>query len=119
MIFDFQRFSKCIQQAYEINRNSYDLEEVKEIFRYYFECYESVFGKPHPFISSSQIINIISIMEEVDDEKLNRTLYVEPETYKEMIDKYFMTAYKNCDYNINHFFSGKIRLIKLYEVGGI
>ena len=40
---------------------------------------------------------------------------IEPFNYKEMIDNYFYTHYPNCDRNICHFFSGKIRELKFYE----
>ena len=32
-----------------------------------------------------------------------------------MIDQHFQTRYRRCDYNINHFFSGRIRELRFYE----
>ena len=119
MIFDFGTFSKTIIQAYDESICNYDLEDVIAIFRYYFESYESYFKTPHPFINFHQVLKIMNLMDEVEDDELNRSHCIDPGEYVDMIDKYFCTVYKNCDYNINHFFSGKIRLIKLYETGGI
>ena len=36
-----------------------------------------------------------------------------PEDYLDLIDLHFKTRYRNCDYNINHFFSGRIREMRL------
>lgn len=40
---------------------------------------------------------------------------ISPDAYYAMIDQHFATKYKNCDYNINHFFSGKVRELRFYE----
>ena len=40
---------------------------------------------------------------------------VAPEDYRVLIDKHFATKYRRCDYNINHFFSGRIRLMRWLE----
>ena len=40
----------------------------------------------------------------------------EYEEYAPIIEQHFKTQYYNCDYNINHFFSGKIRALRFYEV---
>ena len=40
---------------------------------------------------------------------------VDPEVYQVLIDKHFATKYRHCDYNINHFFSGRIRLMRWLE----
>lgn len=41
-----------------------------------------------------------------------------PEDYPEMIDAYF-NAGLHTDYNINHFFSGMVREMRLYERGDL
>ena len=43
------------------------------------------------------------------------TMDIDPDCYEDMIDKHFRTRYRNCDYNINHFFSGRIRVLRFYE----
>ena len=40
---------------------------------------------------------------------------IDPDCYEDMIDRHFRTRYRNCDYNINHFFSGRIRELRFYE----
>lgn len=37
------------------------------------------------------------------------------EGYLILIDQHFQTEYQNCDYRINHFFSGSIRELRFYE----
>ena len=40
---------------------------------------------------------------------------IEPDAYPLLIQLHFKTSYRRCDYNINHFFSGRIRELRLYE----
>lgn len=39
-----------------------------------------------------------------------------PSVYPYIIQLHFKTKYRNCDYNINHFFSGRIRELRCYEL---
>jgi len=41
---------------------------------------------------------------------------IDPLEYPDIIDEYFESDFKNCNYRINHFFSGKIRLITKKKV---
>ena len=85
-------------------------------FRYYFEQYEAYTGAPHPPIRAVQIERIIREMPYIDEtDKANSTMDIDPDCYEDMIDKHFRTRYRNCDYNINHFFSGRIRVLRFYE----
>lgn len=114
MLFDFDRFSISAKLAYRrCNGSAYSLEEVLQVFRYYYDTYELVFDTAHPMISISQIARIIDRMPYILDEE--NVIEISPEDYKAIIDQHFVTQYQRCDYNINHFFSGQIRNMRYYE----
>ena len=114
LLFDFDRFSKIAASVY--TDSPYSLAEVLEVFRYYFEQYEAYTGAPHPPIRANQIERIIREMPYIDETgKAHSTMDIDPNCYEDMIDKHFRTQYRNCDYNINHFFSGRIRELRFYE----
>lgn len=111
MLFDFDRFSISAKLAYRrCCGSAYSLEEVLQVFCYYFETYELVFDEAHPFINIQQIANIIAKMPCTQD-----GANISPDDYESMIDQHFVTQYRRCDYNINHFFSGQIRDLRYYE----
>ena len=114
MFFDFDKFSSITASVYA--DSPYSLAEVLEVFRYYFEQYEAYTGAPHPPIRAVQIERIIREMPYIDEtDKAHSTMDIDPDCYEDMIDKHFRTQYRNCDYNINHFFSGRIRELRFYE----
>ena len=90
MFFDFDKFSSITASVYA--DSPYSLAEVLEIER---------------------IIREMPYIDETD--KANSTMDIDPDCYEDMIDKHFRTRYRNCDYNINHFFSGRIRVLRFYE----
>lgn len=111
MLFDFDRFSISAKLAYRrCHGSAYSFEEVLQVFRYYFDTYELIFDTAHPMISIAQIVRIIERMPLLSDE-----LDIAPDSYETIIDQHFATKYRNCDYNINHFFSGQIRDLRFYE----
>ena len=113
MRFNFPLFRTLAARAYSnIESPFYTLDKVIAIFAYYFEQYELTFGRIHPNIRMAQIENIIFKMPSMDDE-FTHDIYAED--YITLIDKHFMTQYRNCNYNINHFFSGDIQLLRFYE----
>ena len=114
LLFDFDRFSKIAASVYA--DSPYSLAEVLEVFRYYFEQYEVYTGAPHPPIRANQIERIIREMPYIDEtDKAHSTMDIDPGCYEVMIDRHFRTRYRRCDYNINHFFSGRIRVLRFYE----
>ena len=118
---DFERFTASVKLAYRrCGGSAYSLEDVLHVFRYYLSTYEYIMGKAHPPISIEQAANIISEMPFLPDDNHGGAgmLDISPEEYEAMIDQHFKTKYNrgNCDYNINHFFSGKIRYMRFYEV---
>lgn len=120
MLIDFDRFVISCKLAYRrcggSENNAYSMKDVLWVFRYYFETYELIFNEPHPMISVQQIANIIEKMPIVDDgpEDIDN-IELTPEDYETLIDQHFVTKYKGCDYNINHFFSGCIRKMRYFE----
>lgn len=85
-------------------------------------------GHPHPPIRSEQIARImqdIPFLERPSPEfvkwlketcNLDPASDIEPDEYPILIQLHFKTKYRRCDYNINHFFIGKIRELRLYEL---
>lgn len=114
MIFDFDTFTKLATKVY--SGGPYTLDQVLRVFKYYFNRYEIVVGHPHPNICMKQIQRIIEAMPYIRTEDVgNYMADIEPEGYIALINKHFATKYRNCDYNINHFFSGRIRELRFYE----
>lgn len=114
MLFDFETFSRLAESTYQ--GGPYSLEEVLAVFRYYFQRYEEETGRPHPNICLEQIRRIIQLMPYLSLDDIGGYLAdVEPFVYEELIDQHFKTKYRHCDYNINHFFSGRIRELRFFE----
>lgn len=114
ILFNFQLFGALATKAYNsIENHSYTLDEVLDIFEYYFQKYEDTFQQVHPNIRMAQITSLIERMQFLEDVN-GGYLDISPESYEAMIDKHFETQYKS-DYNINHFFSGSIRALRMYE----
>lgn len=114
MLFDFEKFSDITASVYP--GGAYSLEDALSVFQYYFKKYEEHTGRPHPPIKASQIVRICQDMPYISQAcSGGRYADIEPEDYPTLIDKYFATKYRNCDRNINHFFSGRIRELKFYE----
>lgn len=123
MIFDFECFAKIAVSAYDERnpyslkwKNPYSLQECLGVFHCYLRTYEEYMGRPHPPIRREQIARIMQEMPWVHEEDRGNYLSdIEPEEYPLLISLHFKTRYKRCDYNINHFFSGRIRELRLYE----
>lgn len=87
------------------------------MFRCYFQTYEDYIGHPHSPLKREQITRIMEEMPCIVMEDRGGNLEpLDPEDYTALIDLHFKTQYQYCDYNINHFFSGRIREILLYDV---
>ena len=115
MIFDFERFAKIAVNVYD-DGNPYSLKECLGVFLCYFQTYEEYMGRPHPPIRREQIAYIMDNMPFVCQEDRGYNYAdIEPEEYPLLISLHFKTRYRRCDYNINHFFSGRIRELRLYE----
>ena len=108
MLFDFERFEDIAKSVYP--ETPYSFAESMSVFRYFFGAYEQAMGHPHPPIRTSQIVRICQDMPYLTQEyKGGSYADIDAEAYPAVIDAYFGSDFKNCDYRINHFFSGRIR----------
>lgn len=133
MLFDFDIFARVTLSAYrEVGNSPYSFEEVLGVFKYFFDTYEYMMGCSHPPIKRAQVIRIIEAMPfydrrvpcvEYENEGYGEeweyvAVYREdiaPEDYPILINAYFNTWFPMCNYRINHFFSGDIRALRMYE----
>jgi len=115
ILFDFDYFSKIVERVYDVVSTPYTIEEVLSVFEYFFSAYETETGNIHPGIRQDQIAKIIKTMPYIDMQTHGMSADIEPEDYPAIIDTYFQTYFPNCDYRINHFFSGRVREIRFYE----
>ena len=100
MLFDFDKFADITASVFP--GGPYTLDEALGVFQYYF-C-------------ASQIVRIIRDMPWIEQaDRGSAYADIPPESYLPMIDQHFQTRYCRCDYNINHFFSGRIRELRFYE----
>ena len=113
MLFDFDTFERCAKLAHRESRTGYSFTEAIDVFRCYFETYEFLFDTAHPAISRQQIKSIIEKMSYCGHE--HDHLEISPDMYPALIRRHFETRYRNCDFNINHFFSGRIRLMRFWD----
>ena len=114
MKFNFGLFKAIATRVYNsMDSPVYSLEEVLWVFRFYFQTYEDTFGESHPPIRKEQIARIIEAMPFINWEDGTADIY--SSDYEALIEQHFQTRYHNCDYNINHFFSGDIRMLRYYE----
>ena len=111
---NWRSFKKLAEEAYEETQSDFTFEECLEVFKYFFACYHQYTGRAHPPLKKEQIINIIEKMPYTTSET-QEMFDTSPEDYRVLIDKYFETPFNNCDYRINHFFSGDIRTNRFYE----
>jgi hypothetical protein len=115
LLFNFRMFSIIAERAYQtIKGPVYSLDDALSVFGYYFQAYEDTFREVHPNINAKQIASIIERMPCIDDLR-GGSIDIYPTDYPVLIDQHFETQYRNCDYNINHFFSGDIRALRYYE----
>lgn len=110
MLFNFDIFTRVATQAYQEAKTPYSLQEVLDVFGYFFEAYEAKMKEAHPPIRRGQIKCIIALMP-----FYGSGVDISPEDYPLLIDSYFRTPFRNCNYRINHFFSGDIRTMRMYE----
>ena len=115
MVFNFGKFCDMVASVYR--DSPYSIDDVLFVFWTYFAAYEEHIGQPHSNINARQITNIIEKMPYVDGRNSGGAICdILPEEYPAIIDRHFATRYHRCDYNINHFFAGRIRELRWCEV---
>ena len=104
---DFKIFEKQLIKTYSLSDCKFALDDCKMIFLEYFKEYQVFTGKEHPPLRTSKLIELLNV---IDGDGL-----FEPTDYPYLIESYFNTAFKGCDYNICHFFSGRVRELRFFE----
>lgn len=124
--FDFDRFARIAASVYRED-NPYILPECLDVFRLYFQTYEKYMGRLHPPIRAEQVDNIMQVMpflKQPDPETvkwMKETFGRNPGpdiyqgVYSRLIQLHFKTKYRHNDGNINFFFFGRIRELRLHE----
>lgn len=118
---DYTRFFAIVRRQWVRLANERDglfpftMNDCVSVFRYFFEAFKHFRGEDHPLINTEQVKTIIEEMPYVTNEHFEEIIDIPVCFYPPMIDRYFKTKYENCDYRINHFFSGRIRELKFYE----
>lgn len=110
---DLEQFKRLCAWVYRtVYTAHFSLDDCVAVFCLYFNAYEDFTGKTHPIPSYKQIATIMEKMPFADEKG---QIYLVPEDYETLIPAYFLTAFSNCNYNISHFFSGRIREYRYYE----
>ena len=128
MQFDFERFTKLFARAYPVARYGrikqsgtdsglFSYNDALEVFQLYFSAYEYYTGYVHPPLKRGKIVDLIQRMDscETPENSPHSEMDFEPEDYPDLIRAHFQTKYRNCDYNICHFFSGCIRYLRCWD----
>ena len=113
-------FSRLAEREYqnvlkETPDYPYTMEEVLDIFCTFFEQYEEHRGERHPPLKRELIRKYIQLMP-CKSEAEGEIAYYDVSEYHDMIEHYFSTPFKKCDYHIGHFFSGDIRVYREFEI---
>lgn len=116
---DEKTFLAIVKLAYRrVGSSDYSFEGVWGVLRYYGETYQLIFGKSLPAITVDQAADCIRAMPIVEDD-FGRTRDLTPEDYRLIIDQHFATKYApSCNYSLQHFFSGAIRIHRVQEIQG-
>lgn len=129
MLFDFERFTKLFARAYPVavygrhkqycgrDCGLYSYDDALAVFKEYFLTYECCTGTAHPQLKRERIVDLIQRMDmgETPEDCRYSGIDFAPADYPAMIAAHFCTKYRNCDYNICHFFSGSIRYLRFCE----
>lgn len=83
--------------------------DIIECIEYYMSLYWDYRGTKHPDLKGEQWVNVAENLFYCDGLEFSDT------DMFAMMEKHFKTKYKDCDYNILHFMSGKIRELRMYE----
>ena len=109
-------FERICEKAYNDTDSCFTLEEVLYVFETFFEKYEKYRGEPHPPLKIEQIKKLINLMPDCDSMYTSGEILFDCNVYPIIMEKYFHTDfYEDCNYRINHFFSGQIRELLMYD----
>lgn len=104
--FSFEEF----KMGYKV-----DQEKAKAI-EYYLHKYKHYQGKEHPRLKREQWFSVIDQVFQVPDEKTN-VFDIELADFKQIANAHLLYDYKeDCDFNILHFVSGLIRIMRMRDL---
>lgn len=109
---DFALFTNIVDAVYP--GLYYSKEDCLYVFKAFFDAYKAWRGEDHPPLKDDQIKKLMVSMQYLDGHS-DGYPDIDPFMYPDLIDRYFSTPMQNCDYRINHFFSGRIREMRLKE----
>lgn len=98
------------------NEFRFEVMESLEVFDQYFKAYRKFTGKDHPPITLQNMASLIDKMPACYCKAGDREISLTSEDYANIIETYFETDFHDCDRNINHFFSGDVRGLRLLEI---
>lgn len=122
--YDIEQFERLFKRCYPVavygRKNEsglFSFDDALEVFLVYFRDYKYFMKRRHPPLARGKVCAIIQSMDWVlsDESSDNGAIDLFPEYYPYIIRQHFLTRYRNCDYNICHFFSGKVRYYRYCE----
>ncbi len=116
--FDMSIFEKTLKAVYTNNHGAFiwDYKTTLDVFKAYFHQYQRAMNQPHPNLSQDNILRLIEKMPSCAAYDTGIEVDILSEDYEDLIKLYFDKSWDvECDYNINHFFSGGIRANLQYE----
>lgn len=96
-------------------KTPYTAEELTEVFDLYFRKFRLYTGREHPEPKNGKLYTLAKVLPyygaETNDPRLMTGAACEilPEQYSRIMDNYFASKYRGCNYHIDHFFAGQIR----------
>ncbi len=106
-------FRGVLVHVYQEGRFDYSFEDAWHVFTFYFRKYREWCGEDHPILSRKIVKEIVEKMPRTKENEFE----LDPECYEDLIEQHFKTEYNDCDYNICHFFSGRIRDLRFFDCG--
>lgn len=96
-------------------KSPYTTAELAEVFDMYFRKFRNFTGREHPELKREQLYALAVMAPyysaSTSDPRLmsGEACEILPEQYSRIMDNYFASKYKGCNYHIHHFFAGQIR----------
>lgn len=107
--------SMCFSFKELTEKYNVDVEKAEGI-SYYMTMYRYRMGKEHPRLTKEQWAGIIDGLFECTDPDLDTYHEIDLAELQDMIGQHFKTEYRDCDYNILHFVSDRVKVRRMYEV---
>lgn len=90
-------------------------EEIQESVEYYLLTYRDHMEKEHPHLKFYQWQEVVEGWFSAYDGDIDESFDIDAEWMQRMINRHFRTLYEKCDYNILHFISPRIKVLRAYE----